>query len=267
MLSDQELSVPTSTAARSWTLSFQVPAAVWPLKFVIAWLVMMMLSAAPPARLETTNCVPPGEISVTTRSPRNVCVMLSDSVSEATVPLPVTRLFDVMPVALLSGIVSGRSVAANAPLMHVPPALETVNITVDELVAPWLSVAVAVIVLPAPLATRVVSNVVENGAVVSVTLVPSGRSNRTLATVPSESAAVAATVIVPLTVEPAVGDVIETVGAWLLLVIVTDALALCVADVPVPVTVKLAVVAPVDAGTVTVKVELPPAVTLVGLND
>jgi hypothetical protein len=36
--------------------------------------------------------------------------------------------------------------------------------------------------IPLASATVVVSNVVENGAVVSVTLVPSGRSNLTLAT-------------------------------------------------------------------------------------
>src|SRR4051794_1375747 len=51
--SDHELSVPTSCAARSWTLSRQVPAAGWPLNAVIAWLVMTMLSAEPPARLLT----------------------------------------------------------------------------------------------------------------------------------------------------------------------------------------------------------------------
>src|SRR5262249_15510023 len=117
-----------------------------------------------------------------------------------------------------------------------------------------------------PLGTLVVSNVVENGVVVSVTLVPSGRSNRTLATVPSASAALAATAIVPLTVAPAVGEVNETVGAWLLLVTVTEARALWVADAPVPVTEKLVVPAPTVDATVRVRVELPPAVTLAGLN-
>src|SRR5206468_1176655 len=78
--------------------------------------------------------------------------------------------------------------------------------------------------------------------------------------------ALAATVIVPLTVAPAVGDVNEIVGAWLLLVTVTEALALWVADVPVPVTVKLVVPAPTVDATVRVRVELLPAVTLVGLN-
>src|SRR5262245_21668163 len=109
-----------------------------------------------------------------------------------------------MPVALLSGIALGTSVEANEPLMHAPPALLIVNITLAELVAPALSVAVAVIVLPAPLATLVVSNVVVNGAALMVTFEPSGSVNRTLATVPSASDALADTVIVPLTVEPAV---------------------------------------------------------------
>jgi len=82
-------------------------------------------------------------------------------------------------------------------------------------VAPWLSVAVAVNTR-LPFATLVVSNVVEYGVVVSVTLVPSGRSNFTLAMVPSGSDAFADTVIVPLTVEPLAGDVIDTVGNRLL---------------------------------------------------
>jgi hypothetical protein len=72
--------------------------------------------------------------------------------------------------------------------------------------------------------------------------------------------------IVPLTVEPLVGDVIDTVGGTLLLVIVSDALAVCVADAPVPVIVNVVVLAGVPAATVTVRVELPPAPTLVGLN-
>src|SRR5215468_2106996 len=144
--------------------------------------------------------------------------------------------------------------------------LATVTVTVATAVAPWLSVAVAVNTR-LPFATLVVSNAAENGAVVSVTLVPSGRSNRTLATVPSASAALAATVIVPLTVEPLAGDVIETIGAWLVLVTVTEAFVVWVADVPVPVIVKLVVPAPVPAATVRVRVELPPAATLVGLNE
>src|SRR5262249_40039426 len=122
MLSDHELSVPTSWAARSWTLSFQVPDAMRPLKLAIVWLVMTRLSAEPPARLLTTNCVPSGAISVTSRSPRNVCVMLSDSDSEPTVPAPTTARFEVMPVVLLSGIASGRPVALNAPLTQTAPA-------------------------------------------------------------------------------------------------------------------------------------------------
>src|SRR6185436_3970233 len=44
--------------------------------------------------------------------------MLSDSDSEATVPLPVTARLDVMPVVLLSGIARGRPVALNAPLIQ-----------------------------------------------------------------------------------------------------------------------------------------------------
>ena len=48
MLSDHELSVPTLAAARSWTRSCQVPAAVRPLNVVIARLLMMMLLAEPP---------------------------------------------------------------------------------------------------------------------------------------------------------------------------------------------------------------------------
>src|SRR5262245_3075789 len=227
---------------------------------------MMMLSAEPPWRLLTMKFVPPGETSVTTRSPRKVCVMLSDSESDATTPLPVTGRFEVMPVGLLSGIALGTSVEVNVPLMHAPPALLIVNITVAELVAPALSVAVAVIVLPAPLGTRVVSNVVVYGAVVSVTLVPSGSVNRTLATVPSASAASADTVIVPLTVEPAVGDVIDTVGGWLLLTTVIDALVEWVDTLPLPVTVKFAVTEPALVDAVRVSVELWPAVMVVGLN-
>src|SRR5215831_5462289 len=83
---------------------------------------MTMLSAEPPARLLTTNCVLSGAISVTIRSPRNVCVMLSDSDSEPTAPVPVTARFEVIPVVLLSGIVSGRPVALNVPLTQPPPA-------------------------------------------------------------------------------------------------------------------------------------------------
>src|SRR5262249_61140035 len=77
----------------------------------------------------------------------------------------------------------------------------SVTVTVATAVAPWLSVAVA-LNTRLPFATFVVSNVVENGAVVSVTLVPSGRSNRTLAIVPSGSEAFAGTVILPLAVPP-----------------------------------------------------------------
>src|SRR6185503_7900789 len=139
MFSDHELIVPTSTAARSWTLSFQVPAAIWLANVVIDWLTITRLSAGPPARLLTTNWVPPGEISVTTRSPRNVCVRLSDSASVLTTPLPATTRFDVAPVWLLSGIVLGTSVDANTLLMQPPPPLAIANITVDEPVAPWLS--------------------------------------------------------------------------------------------------------------------------------
>src|SRR5438552_7518702 len=121
ILSDQLSSVPTSMLARSCTLSFHVPAAGWPLNAVMLWPLMMMLSPEPPARLLTMKLVPPGEISVTTRSPRYVCVMCSDSRSCATLPLPVTGRLDVMPVALLSGIAFGTSVAVNVLLMHVPP--------------------------------------------------------------------------------------------------------------------------------------------------
>src|SRR5215208_54934 len=69
ILSDHELSVPTSMLARSWTSSFHVPAATWPLNAAIAWFEITMLSAEPPVRFQTTNCAPPGEISVTLRSP------------------------------------------------------------------------------------------------------------------------------------------------------------------------------------------------------
>src|SRR5262245_20549760 len=68
--SDHERRLPTSRLARSCTLSCHVPAAVCPANAVIAWLVITRLSAEPPVRLWTTNCVPPGEISVTLRSPR-----------------------------------------------------------------------------------------------------------------------------------------------------------------------------------------------------
>src|ERR1041384_6729996 len=64
------------------------------------------------------NDVPSGAIRVTTRLPRNRCVMLSESDSELIVPLPVTGRTDVMPVALLSGIALGTSVEANAPLIQ-----------------------------------------------------------------------------------------------------------------------------------------------------
>src|SRR5512143_491327 len=227
---------------------------------------MTMLSAEPPARLETTKLTPPGEVSVTTRSPRNVCVMLSDSASEATVPLPTTGIVDVIPVALLSGIALGTSVALNVLLRHWALPLATVTVTLVVAVAPWLSVAVALNTMPLASATFVVSNVVENGAVVSVTLVPSGRSNRTLATVPSASVAFADTVMVLLTVEPLVGDVNVTVGGWLLLVIVSETVVVWGFDGAVPVIVSCDALAVVPAGTVTVKVELPPAVTLVGLK-
>jgi len=112
----------------------------------------------------------------------------------------------------------------------------------------------------------VVSNVVENGAVESTTLLPSGRVKRTLVTVPSASAALADTVIVPLTVEPAVGEVIDTVGGWLLLITVIDALAVCVDCVPAPVTVKFDDTEPAVAAAVRVNVELLPAVTVAGLK-
>src|SRR5512142_3409406 len=84
---------------------------------------MTMLSAGPPARLLTTNGVLSGAISVTIRSPRNGCVMLSDSDSEPTMPVPVTARFEVMPVALLSGIASGKPVAMDVPLTQ-PPTLQ-----------------------------------------------------------------------------------------------------------------------------------------------
>src|SRR4029079_14850209 len=64
------------------------------------------------------NEVPSGAIRVTTRLPRKRCVMLSDSDSEPTAPLPVTGRTDVMPVALLSGIALGTSAALNAPLIQ-----------------------------------------------------------------------------------------------------------------------------------------------------
>src|SRR5262249_21111594 len=116
--------------------------------------------------------------------------------------------------------------ALNVLLMHVPPPFCTVTDTCCVvLAAPMLSNAVALNTVPAPSGTRCVSNVVENGELVSVTLVPFGGSNRTLATVPSGSEAVALTVIVPLTVEPPVGAVIVTVGGWFVFVTVTLAFA------------------------------------------
>src|ERR1041384_904003 len=73
------------------------------------------------------NGVPSGAIRVTTRSPRNRCVMLSDSDSEPTAPLPVTGRTDVMPVALLSGIALGTSVEANVPLIQPGPVTRQVG--------------------------------------------------------------------------------------------------------------------------------------------
>src|SRR5437868_1115006 len=101
--SDHELSMPTSAAARSCTLSVQIPATFWPLNAVIGRLVMIRLSAVPPWRLLTMNDVPAGEIRVTTRSPMNVCVMLSDSDSDVKVPLLVTEFTEAIPVELLFG--------------------------------------------------------------------------------------------------------------------------------------------------------------------
>src|SRR5262245_7939134 len=90
----QELSVPTSAAARSWIFNCQFPAMPWPLKAESAWAgtvrsgySVRMLSAAPPVLLWRITCVPAGEISVTRRSPMKVCVMLTRSFTEATVPV------------------------------------------------------------------------------------------------------------------------------------------------------------------------------------
>src|SRR5690348_12330147 len=78
-------------------------------------LVITRLSAEPPARLLRIDEVPSGPISVTTRSPRNVWVMLSDIETVPTLP-PVTATVCVMPVALLSGIDFGRpTVFENVP--------------------------------------------------------------------------------------------------------------------------------------------------------
>src|ERR1041384_6698379 len=74
------------------------------------------------------NDVPSGATSVTTRLPRNRCVMLSESDSEPMAPLPVTGRTDVMPVALLSGIALGTSVALNVPLMQPGPGPVTVQV-------------------------------------------------------------------------------------------------------------------------------------------
>src|SRR5512138_2378485 len=100
-----------------------------------------MLSAEPPRRLLTLNWAPLGEISMTERSPRNGCVILSDSDSDAIVLLPVTGIDDVMPMGSLSGIAIGIPVALNVLLKQ----LATVIVTVATFVAPWLSVAVALI--------------------------------------------------------------------------------------------------------------------------
>src|SRR5215510_1278221 len=124
---------------------------------------MMMLSAEPPARLLTMNCVLSGAISVTTRSPRNVWVMLSDSESEPTVPLPVTTLFEVMPVALLSGIDRGTLVELNVPLMQ-PAPLTTVTCA--------LAVWVADVPVPVTVNVAVAEGAVEAAVKVRVELPP-----------------------------------------------------------------------------------------------
>src|SRR5262249_33510102 len=87
-----------------------------PLNAAIDILLSAMLSRLPPWRPETVNCVPVGEIRVTTRSPRNGCVMLSDSDSEAMPPVPTTGIVEVMPSGSLSGMGVGRLAAATVVL-------------------------------------------------------------------------------------------------------------------------------------------------------
>src|SRR5689334_539270 len=115
-VSDHESSVPVSAIARSAILSFQVPASDWPLNAAIAILSSERLLTLPPWRPLTVNSVPVGEISVTTRSPRNGWVMLSDSDSEAMSPVPTTGSDDVMPSGSSSGIAIGRLVALTVVL-------------------------------------------------------------------------------------------------------------------------------------------------------